>query len=127
LRGRGHRLAGRLVGGEVDHRLDLAVVDHLLDQPLVLGAANDERRLADGGAVPVLEGVEHDDLVAPLPQQPDRVRTDVAGSAGQEYTHVIHSSPSRRGPGRLPDHRFWMWIASPCAAFAASMMASGRV
>jgi hypothetical protein len=46
----------------------------------------------------VLEAVEHDDVVATFEQPPHEVRTDEAGSAGNESPHAAHYARKAIGP-----------------------------
>ena len=63
---------------------------------LVEQVGDDERQLADGGAMAFGEVVDDEDVVAAVGELFGGVRADVAGPAGDEYAHVDDVSCWRR-------------------------------
>ena len=57
----------------MDHGRDVVFGEHPCDERIIRDAADDERAVADGGSVAGAERVEHDHVVAPLDQLPNRV------------------------------------------------------
>ena len=87
-----HRLAGRLVGGEVHDRIDLVLVDHACDERGVGDVTHFEWRVEHRFAVAVLQGIEHDHVGARVAQGAHRVRADVAGTSRHQDAHMSASS-----------------------------------
>src|SRR5215467_11078887 len=87
-----HRLADRLLGGEVDHRADLVRTEHLVERAgvpevdLVHGdvAAAQLAHGRDGGGRAVREIVGHHDIVTVAEQLDAGVAADEPGSAGYQ-------------------------------------------
>ena len=95
-----HRLARRLVRGEVHDGVDAVLLHDSLHECRVGDVADFERRVEHGFAVAVLERVEHDDVGARVPQRSDRVRADVSRAARHQNRGIHRSRHGRRGDER---------------------------
>ena len=103
-----HRLAHRLVGGEVDDAVDVVLLEDAVEQggvadvPPIEGAdlpARDALDAAQGLLAGVGEVVDHHDLVARLEQLDAGVAADEAGTAGHQDAALARGACARLGAG----------------------------
>ena len=75
----------------MDDRRDAVIAADLLHERGVADVAHDERRTEQRVDPSELERVEHDDVPPGVAERSHRVRTDVAGAAGDEHGHRVAS------------------------------------
>ena len=79
----------------MDHRIDAMRREELPDERTIARVTHDELGARDRSRMPVLERVEHDDIVTESAQDTDRMRADVSGATGDEDAHGASQSERR--------------------------------